>query len=757
MMRPRSWPAGSPGCNSSWPCASATFCIRMCRCRTGPHGPKRPRRTHRPQSRTSATGEFGNSLYNNTTPLAGCWSPSVSWCRRTKESPQNCTATPAAALKEPSMSTESAGTVTFLFTDIEGSTRLLRQLGDRRYSEILAEHRKILRTAITASAGQEVDTEGDGFFVAFYAAKDAVRAALTAQEALQAHAWPAGAALRVRMGLHTGVPVAAESGYVGVGVHRASRISQAGHGGQVLLSQTTADMVEGDLPNGVRLRALGEYRLKDMPHRERIFQLVAPGLHVTFPAIRALSMRSSRLYAVGLVAVLMIATAFVLVRTNVVAPRGGINSMAVLPLENLRGDPAQEYLADGMTEALISTLGQVGALRVISRTSVMQYKGTKKSVPQIARELGVDGIIEGSVLRSGNHIRVTAQLINGARDRHVWGNSYLTPEQATRLAAARPVDPEAHETYLRGLYELNKPRTKQHLLAGISQFKRAVERDPQHALAWAEMSYAYVLLSLGEDPSTPPKEHWANAKAAGLMAVKSDPTLAETHAALANAVASFGEWAAAEEGFRKALELNPNSAQVNVWYSELLFIRGRMPEAVQQVRRAQELDPLNINTSAWTANVLFFARRYDEAVDQVQKVLEIEPKFGWAHSILGRILIEKGMHREGVAALRKAEELGFVHPWHLGMIGRAYVLTGNKVEAQKMLTRLKQEAKKNPFADTPQSMIYAALGEKAEAIAALERGFKRGDDMAVLKTAPWWDALRSDPRYKVLERAVYGN
>src|SRR2546428_4575176 len=310
-----------------------------------------------------------------------------------------------------------------------------------------------------------------------------------------------------------------------------------------------------------------------MPHRERIFQLVAPGLHVTFPAILAPSIRFSRLYAVRLVAVLMIATAFVLVRTNLDAPRGGINSMAVLPLENLSGDPAQEYLADGMTEALISTLGQVGALRVISRTSVMQYKGTKKSVPQIARELGVDGIIEGSVLRSGNHIRVTAQLINGARDRHVWGNSYerdlkdlialqnevaraiagevranLTPEQATRLAAARPVDPEAHETYLRGLYELNKPRTKQHLLAGISQFKRAVERDPQHALAWAEMSYAYVLLSLGEDPSTPPQAHWANAKAAGMMAAKSDPTLAETHAALANAVGRLGAWAAAEAG-----------------------------------------------------------------------------------------------------------------------------------------------------------------------------------------------------------------
>lgn len=685
------------------------------------------------------------------------------------------------------MSTESGGAVTFLFTDIEGSTRLLRQLGDRRYSEILAEHRKILRAAITASAGQEVDTEGDGFFVAFRSAKDAVQAALTAQQALKVHTWPAGAALSVRMGLHTGVPVAAESGgYVGMGVHRATRISQAGHGGQVLLSQTTADMVEGDLPNGVRLRDLGEYRLKDMPHRERIFQLVAPGLPVTFPAIRALGTRASRLRVAGGFAVVLViaATAFVLVRANFIDPGARIDSIAVLPLENLSGDPAQEYLADGMTEELISTLGQIGALRVISRTSIMQFKGTKKSVPQIARELGVDGVIEGSVLRSGNRIRVTAQLIHGTRDRHIWSNSYerdlkdlialqnevaraiaeevganLTPEQTTRLAATRKVDPEAHEAYLRGLYEFNKPRNKGTLLASIAQFNRAVEKDPQHALAWADMSRAYVWLSLGEDPETPPQQHLARAKSAGSIAVKSDPSLAEAHAALANAVwsSNFKEWAAAEEGLKKALELNPNSASANTLYSELLFSLGRMEEAVQRARRAQELDPLNINAKAWAANVFFFARRYDEAVAQVQKVLEIEPKFGWAHSILGRILIEKGMHREGVAALRKAEELGFVHPWHLGMIGRAYVLMGNKVEAQKMLAELKEMAKKNPFADAPQSMIYAALGERARAIAALERGFKRGDDMAVLRTAPWWDPLRSEPRYKALEREVYGN
>ena len=681
------------------------------------------------------------------------------------------------------MSTEPAGTVTFLFTDIEGSTRLARQLGDRRYSETLAEHRRILRDAITASAGQEVDTEGDGFFVAFRTPKDALSAALSAQQAFKARSWPAGTSLRVRMGIHTGVPVTAEGGYVGVGVHRASRICQAAHGGQVLLSQTTADLVEGDLPDGVSLRDLGEYRLKDMVHPERIFQLLASGVTATFPAVRAVSMRTSRLRAAALLVtvVVVVGVAAALSRVYLGGKRPQVNSIAVLPLENLSGDPAQEYLADGMTEALISTLGQIRSLRVISRTSVMQFKGTKQSLPEIARRLGVDAVVEGSVVRSGPRVRVTAQLIHAPTDRHLWSRSYdrdftdiislqnevaravvseiqkeLKPAEDARLAP-KPIDPVAHEAYLRGLYEFNKPRVQEQLLASIAQFKRAVERDPQHALAWAVMSRAYTQLGLGYDPITPPPEHWARAKAAGLTAVKSDPALAEAHAALADAVINFKEWAAAEEGYRKALELNPNSAPVNVGYSELLFVLGRMPEAVQQVRRAQELDPLNINTSAWAANVLFFARRYDEAVDQIRKVLEIEPKFGWAHSILARALIEKGMHREGVAEVRKAEDLGFVHPWHLGFIGRAYALMGNKVEAQKMLAQLKQEAKKSPFADAPQAIIYATLGEKAQAIAALERGFEKGDDMAVLRTAPWWDPLRSDPRYKALERAVYGN
>ncbi len=680
------------------------------------------------------------------------------------------------------MSTEPAGTVTFLFTDIEGSTRLARQLGDRRYSEILAEHRRILRDAITASAGQEVDTQGDGFFVAFRSAPDAIRAALAAQQALRDHPWPPGTSLRVRMGLHTGVPVSAEGRYVGVGVHRAARICQASHGGQVLLSQTTADLVEGDLPDGVSLRDLGEYRLKDMVHPERLFQLVASGMTSAFPAVRAISVRTTRLRAAGFAAALVVAAvALILIRSNLIGPETRIGSLAVLPLENLSRDPAQEYLSDGLTEELISTLGQVGTLRVISRTSIMQYKGAKKSAPQIGRELGVDALVEGSVLRSGSRVRVTAQLIHAATDRHLWSRSYerdlqdiialqnevaraiageirakLTPEVAARLGAARKVDPQAQEAYLRGLYELNKPETPDTLRASVVQFNRAVDRDPQHALAWARMSGALGVLSLYPDPKTSPPEYLAQAKAAGEMAVKSDPTLAEAHAALAKVALFSKEHAAAEKGFKRALGLNPNSVPVNLDYSFLLFGLGRMPEAVQQIQRAHELDPLNITTSALVANWLFFAHRYDEALAQIRKVLEIEPNFALAHSFLGRILIEQGMLREGVAAVRRAEELGMTHPWHQGFIGRAYVLMGDTREAQKILAQLQEAAKTNAFADAAQSIIYTALGEKAQAITALERGFRRGDDMNVLRTAPWWDPLRSEPRFKALERAVYG-
>lgn len=672
--------------------------------------------------------------------------------------------------------------VTLLFTDIEGSTRLLRRLGDRRYAEVLAQHQQLLRNVFVHGGGREIETQGDGFFFAFPSATDAVATAVRVQQTLATHPWPDGVSLRVRIGLHTGVPVDTEGRYVGVGVHRAARICQISHGGQVLLSQTTADMVEGDLPEGVSLRNLREHRLKDIAHPERIFQLVIPGLPAEFPRLKSMSKRPTRIQW-AVVAITATVAAVGIGREYQARRISRIDSVAVLPLQNLSGDPSQEYLADGLTEALISTLGQVRSLRVISRTSVMRFKGTRQPLPEIAKRLGVDAVVEGSVVRSGRRVRVTAKLIHAVSDRHLWSRHYdrdfrdvislqnevaravvseiqqeLTAGEQARMTRPRPVDPEAHEAYLRGLYEFNKPRARENLLASIAQFERAVERDPQHALAWAGLSSAYSRLAIWSHDASQ-LEHVRRAKATALTAVKIDPTVAEAHDALGFAYVGLKEWALAEKSYRKALELNPNSARVASSYTYLLFTLGRIAEAVEQARRNRELDPLGSTTSAQYANMLFFARRYDEAVAEIRKVLEIEPRFGFAYSILGRALIEQGKHREGVAAVWKAEELGMSSPYHLGMIGRAHVLMRDKAEALKMLAQANEAGKRIPAADTAQAIIYAALGDTTEAMAALERGHKRGDvdAAATARNSPWFDSLRSDPRYKAFERGAYGN
>lgn len=676
------------------------------------------------------------------------------------------------------------GTVTFLFTDIEGSTHLLKQLGDRRYSEILEEHRRILRAAIEAGAGREVDMEGDAFFVAFSDAKNAAQTAISAQQALTSHRWPSDASLKVRMGLHTAAPVQTESGYVGLGVHRASRISSAAHGGQILLSQTTADMIEGNLPDGAELRDLGEYSLKGMTRTEHIFQLVAPGLPAAYPPIKAERAPSLRLRRVALAASLILLIVLVaIIRANFTRSGQRIESIAVLPLENLSGDPAQEFLADGMTEELISTLGQIGSLRVISRTSVMQYKGTKKSLPQIARELRVNGVVEGSVLRSGNRIKITAQLIHGPTDRHLWSRSYerdlrdiivlqnevaraiageirakLTPDQRARLATARPVDPQAHESFLKGLYEFNKPRSKEELLRSISHFQAAIAKDPGHAAAHARMAIAYVILGLGFDPDVSPAEYYAKAKTAALNAVEADNLLADAHAALGWALAQQREWHAAEEAFRRAVSLNPNSSVAHITYGDFLMTLGRSAESVREIQQADALDPLDINLKAFVGTTLYWNRRYDEAIQQLNRVLEIQPDFAYAHNVRGRAYTEKAMYQKALADTRKAMALeGRPRTVSLGSLGYTYAKMGNRKESLKILEQLKARHAQGSAAAFHIATIYAALGDRDEAFVWLDKAWDQKDAfLFVLKTGPMFDPLRSDPRFPPLLKKVYG-
>jgi TolB-like protein/Tfp pilus assembly protein PilF len=345
-----------------------------------------------------------------------------------------------------------------------------------------------------------------------------------------------------------------------------------------------------------------------------------------------------------------------------VAPR--IESLAVLPLENLMGDPQQEYFVDGMTEELTADLSQISALRVISRTSVMQYKGTKKSMPEIARELNVDGVIEGSVLRAGDRVRITAQLIEAKTDRHIWGSSYerdlrdilalqgevarlvahevqvkLTPQEQARLARAQPVNPEAHLAYLRGRHSLEK-YTQEDLSKALEYFQKAIQIDPNYAPAYAGMADAYYGFS---NIYISPSVAMPRVKAAALKALAIDETLAEAHVSLGITKLSYDyDYPGAETELRRAIELNPNYAWAHLSYGFVLTVLERFEEAKAKVARARELDPLSLNIRTYVFLPVYFARRYDEAAQQLQEIALTDPNYYMVHAYLGLVYEQQG-------------------------------------------------------------------------------------------------------------------
>jgi TolB-like protein/DNA-binding winged helix-turn-helix (wHTH) protein/Tfp pilus assembly protein PilF len=458
--------------------------------------------------------------------------------------------------------------------------------------------------------------------------------------------------------------------------------------------------------------------------------------------------------------------------TDEVTP-GTVRSLAVLPLDNLSGDPQQEYFADGITEALIADLGQISALRVISRTSVMRYKGTKKSLPEIAGELNVDAVAEGSVVREGNRVRITAQLIEAKTDRHLWAHSYerdltsvlalqgevaqaianeikikVTQQEQVRLAQARPVNPEAHELYLRGWYSLNKAQVPADAHKAIDYFLQAIDKDPSHALAHAGLAAAYD--DLGEGEGSPSSETFSKAKAAAAKAVELDDTLAEGHAAFATAVMNLDwDWARAEREFRRALEINPNSAPVHAGYSLYLTKVGRLPEAISEAKREREIDPLRLNSYMDVGQMYYYARQYDQALEQTRKAFELDPNVN-ASWLLGFIYAQKGIYPDAIRAFE--QERG--NPYVLGHLGNAYARSGRVTEAHETIAELKERLQKENVTYSI-SLVYAGLGEKDQAFEWLERAYKAHDKgLTYLKVDPPLDPLRSDPRFQDLLRRM---
>jgi TolB-like protein/DNA-binding winged helix-turn-helix (wHTH) protein/Flp pilus assembly protein TadD len=455
-----------------------------------------------------------------------------------------------------------------------------------------------------------------------------------------------------------------------------------------------------------------------------------------------------------------------------------IRSLAVLPLESLSNDASQDYFADGMTDELISDLGQISALRVISRTSVMAYKHTRKPLPQIARELNVDAVVEGTVLRSGDQVRITAQLIEASADKHLWSQSYqgelrdtlalqnqvaraiadqirinVNPQEQAALKNVKVVNPQAYESFLRGRYFWNK-RTADGLKVALAYFNQTIDEDPKYAQAYSGLADTYSLLGDWQYAVMTPKEALPKAKAAAIKALELDSTLGEAHNSLAFCLDGFDwDFDSAGKEFRRAIELNPSYATAHHWYAWHLSLLGRYDEAIAEMRKAENLDPLSLIINADLAELLVLAHSYDESIRQSRKTIEMDPNFALAHNQLAQAYLQTQMHVEAVAELQKAVQLSGRSPTAVANLARAYVASGKRSEAVKLLNDLKKRSSPVSSHASEIAVIYAALGDSDQAMNWLEKGYEERFNPGVL-LRPGFDPLRSDPRFQDLVRRI---
>jgi TolB-like protein/DNA-binding winged helix-turn-helix (wHTH) protein/Flp pilus assembly protein TadD len=446
-------------------------------------------------------------------------------------------------------------------------------------------------------------------------------------------------------------------------------------------------------------------------------------------------------------------------------------SIVVLPLQNLSSSSAEDYFADGMTDELTTDLAQFGSLRVISRTSAMHYKGTSKTAPDIGRELGVDTLIEGTVQRVGNRVRIRIQVIDSASDRHLWARSYdhelkdvlllqgsaardiaeevqgkVAPPQADfRAINASPVNPGAYEAYLKGRYFWNK-RTEDGLKKSIDYFEEAIAQDPKFAAAYAALADSYSIL--GSDV-LPARVASAKAHVAASKALDLDPTIAEGHAELALVEFYYDwDWPRSEQEFRRAIELNPNYATAHQWYSYYLSAMGRFAEAVEEARKAQQIDPLSLSINTTLAGRYRDSGQFAQAINLSQRTLEMDPDFVTAHIALGATYEAEGSWPQAIREYQKAVDLSPNSPPALAALGCAYGYSGNQEGAREILVSLREASKRHYVSGFDMATVFAGIGDKDNAFHWLEKAYsERESQMAFLGVTRRLDGLRSDPRF----------
>jgi TolB-like protein/DNA-binding winged helix-turn-helix (wHTH) protein/Tfp pilus assembly protein PilF len=503
---------------------------------------------------------------------------------------------------------------------------------------------------------------------------------------------------------------------------------------------------------------------------------VAPGQHS-----RRFSLPRIAVLAAGVLAGSALISGITVHYVN--ASKGKANrssSLVVLPLENLSGDKEQDYFADGMTDDLIANLAKIHSLRVISRSTAMAYKGTHKPLPQIATELNVDAVVEGTVMRVGNRVRITAELVQVSTDQHLWADTYespigdvlalqnrvssaivdeirinLTKEDKERLAQKPSVSPEAYEDYLKGRYYWNK-RSGDGFEKAIGYFEDATRKDPQYALAYAGLADCYGIIGATIYGRLPSSEAAPKARAAAIRALEIDPSLAAAETSLATAKFNYDwDWAGAAEGFKKAIQLDPSYSTAYQRYSLYLSAMGKFDDSFEQIKKARELEPLSISINTSLGWRLYLAREYGRSIAQLRDTLEMDPASEWAHLNLGQAYEQKGQFNLAIEELQKTLELAHSSPLTISALAHAEALSGNHTTANKLLAQLEALSKKQYVSPYYIAIVYLGLGKNELAMNWLEKAYAdRSNGLVFLKVEPELDPLRTNPRFIALQSSL---
>jgi TolB-like protein/class 3 adenylate cyclase/Flp pilus assembly protein TadD len=700
------------------------------------------------------------------------------------------------------MPPESSSEVKFeighvLFIDIVGYSKLLIHEQSEQLQKLKGLVRGTEQFRLAEAEGKLLRLPtGDGGALVFRNTQEApVLCALEISKALKHYP-----ELRVRMGIHSGpvnevADLNEQMNVAGAGINIAQRVMDCGDAGHILLSKHVAEDLEDYARWRPYLHELGECETKhggvisvvnlyddevgnpQLPQklneaqRERAAKATARRPAPTFRRKHLLIAAAALLTAVAAIGF------WIYSRQAPVTPSE--KSIAVLPFENLSEEKGNAYFTEGIQEEILTRLARVADLKVIARTSTQQFQSKPANLSEIAKQLGVANILEGSVQRSADQVRVNAQLIKAATGAHLWADTFdrkltdifavesdiaktiaetlqakLTGSEKTAIAKRPTSNTEAYELYLKGRFFWNK-RTGADLRTAIDYFNQALGKDPGYALAYVGLADSYALLHFFGAASA--ADSFPQAKAAAKRAVELEDTLAEAHTALAKLLCDYDwDFAASDKEFQRAIELNPNYATAHHWYGETLAITGRFDEGIAESKRAQELDPLSLIINADLGEVYTFARQYDKAIELLRKTVEMDPRFYYAQWRLGQALQLKGRLNEAIAEYRKAVELNN-DPSVLALLGQAYARAGQREEAQRILARLGEEAKSRYVHAYSFALMYLALGDKEHAMDELERAYREraGSDIGWIKVDPMLDEFRGNPRFEALVQKVF--